>query len=64
MNNHPGVQTIEKRLWIEALSFIVPREILEDGFDPETRRILVELSIATLIMTMVMLPNFCFKTKY
>ena len=46
------------------MSFIIPREILEDGFDPETRRVLVELSIATLIMTIIMLPNFCFKTKY
>ena len=63
-NSTIGKETIKKELWIEALSFIVPREILQDGFDPETRRILIDLAIASLIMMIILMPNYCFKTKY
>ena len=63
-NSTIGTKTIKKELWIEVLSFIVPREILQDGFDPETRRILIDLAIASFIMMIILMPNYCFKTKY
>ena len=37
---------------------------MEDGFDPETRQILVDLSIAVLIIAIIFMPQYCFRSKY
>ena len=55
---------LEQTLWVQFLSFIVPEEVLQDGLDPTTRQVLCDLLCGCVVMAIIFLPNFCFKTKY
>jgi len=56
---------LSQTLWSQALAAIIPQEILEDGLHPETRQAMLDLLLASIIMAIILLPNYCcFKTKY
>ena len=55
---------LEKTMLMTVLSSFIPEEILRDGFDHETKSMLNDLAIACVIFAFILLPQYCFRTKY
>ena len=55
---------LTENLIIQALSAILPEELLRDTLDEQGRRVLTDFVVACLLIGLIFLPSLCFKSQY
>ena len=58
------MMVLVKAFAIQLLSFVLPEEIIQDGFNKEQRAILGDLLFGCFVMAIIFLPQWCYRTKY